>query len=93
MIMLDYPASDCPSIRGQWAAFEDMLAKNGTHSIAVSNFSPDQLDCIVSNKVRPHALTRLPVLPLCPLLGTGPATSRLTRLLHVRKCRVPRRPR
>ena len=60
MIMLDYPASDCPSIQGQWAAFEDMLAKNGTHSIAVSNFSPDQLDCIVSNKVRPRALTRSP---------------------------------
>ena len=71
MIMLDYPASDCPSIRGQWAAFEDMLAKNGTLSIAVSNFSPDQLDCIVSNKVRPHALTRSPAraFPPCLLLG------------------------
>ena len=95
MIMLDYPASDCPSIRGQWAAFEDMLAKNGTLSIAVSNFSPDQLDCIVSNKVRPHALTRSPARA-CPLPMVGyrrPATSRLTHLLHVRTCRVPRRPR
>lgn len=50
MIMLDYPANDCPSILGQWAAFEAMLAANKTRSIAVSNFSPEQLDCIVSNK-------------------------------------------
>ena len=48
--MLDYPAGDCPSIVGQWQAFEDMLAANKTRSIAVSNFSPAQLDCIVSNK-------------------------------------------
>lgn len=50
MIMLDYPAGDCASIQGQWAAFEDMLAANKTRAIAVSNFSPQQLDCIVSNK-------------------------------------------
>lgn len=50
MIMLDYPANDCPSILGQWAAFEDFLKAGKTKSIAVSNFSPDQLDCIVSNK-------------------------------------------
>lgn len=49
MIMLDYPAGDCLSIQGQWAAFEQMLAANKTKSIAVSNFSPDQLDCIVKN--------------------------------------------
>jgi len=50
MIMLDYPAGDCPSIVGQWQAFEDMLASKKVKSIAVSNFSPDQLDCIVSDK-------------------------------------------
>jgi diketogulonate reductase-like aldo/keto reductase len=50
MIMLDYPASDCPSIVGQWLAFEGMLKAGKTKSIAVSNFSPQQLDCIVSNK-------------------------------------------
>jgi len=49
-IMLDYPAGDCPSIQGQWAAFEDMLSAGGTKSISVSNFNNDQLDCIVSNK-------------------------------------------
>jgi len=50
MIMLDYPAGDCASIQGQWLAFEAMLASGKTKSIAVSNFSPQQLDCIVSNK-------------------------------------------
>lgn len=49
-VMLDYPAGDCPSIVGQWAAFEEMLAANKTRSIAVSNFSPTQLDCILANK-------------------------------------------
>lgn len=50
MIMLDYPAGDCPSIQGQWAAFEAMLAANKTRSIAVSNFDSDQLTCITQNK-------------------------------------------
>jgi diketogulonate reductase-like aldo/keto reductase len=50
MIMLDYPSSGCDNIVGQWRAFEEMLASKKTLSIAVSNFSPDQLDCIVSNK-------------------------------------------
>lgn len=39
-----------PGIVGQWLAFEDMLKSGKTKSIAVSNFSPQQLDCIVSNK-------------------------------------------
>eukprot|EP00041_Stephanoeca_diplocostata_P007447 m.105707 g.105707 ORF g.105707 m.105707 type:complete len:171 (-) comp16881_c0_seq3:2880-3392(-) len=46
MIMLDYPAGDCDSIRGQWAAFEAMLAAKKTKSLAVSNFSPDQIKCL-----------------------------------------------
>lgn len=46
MIMLDYPASDCDSIKGQWKAFQEMLDAKKTKSIAVSNFSPDQLDCL-----------------------------------------------
>ena len=50
MVLLDYPASSCALIRQQWAAFEDAYrAKPQTvRSIAVSNFSPDQLDCIVN---------------------------------------------
>lgn len=50
MIMLDYPAGDCESIRGQWKAFEEMLAAGQTKSLAVSNFSPEQLDCLLSQK-------------------------------------------
>lgn len=50
MIMLDYPGPDCDSIRGQWKAFEEMLAAGGTRSLAVSNFSPAQLDCILADK-------------------------------------------
>lgn len=49
-IMLDYPADDCGSILGQWQAFESMLSSGKTKSIAVSNFAPEQLDCIVKNK-------------------------------------------
>eukprot|EP00035_Acanthoeca_spectabilis_P003276 m.92231 g.92231 ORF g.92231 m.92231 type:complete len:294 (+) comp12027_c0_seq1:648-1529(+) len=49
MIMLDYPASDCASIQGQWAAFEEMLGANQTRSLAVSNFDVTQLQCITSN--------------------------------------------
>jgi diketogulonate reductase-like aldo/keto reductase len=49
MIMLDYPAHNCDGIKGQWAAFEAMLKSGTTKSIAVSNFSPEQLDCIVKD--------------------------------------------
>jgi len=55
-ILLDYPGPDCPSIRGQWKAFEDMYNKKLTRSLAVSNFSPAQLDCILLHEdttVRP----------------------------------------
>jgi diketogulonate reductase-like aldo/keto reductase len=47
-IMLDYPGPDCDSIRGQWKAFEEMAAQKLTKTMAVSNFSPAQLDCVLS---------------------------------------------
>ena len=59
MIMLDYPSGDCDSIRGQWTAFEEMLQNRTTKSIAVSNFSPQQLDCIPANATTP-AVNQLP---------------------------------
>lgn len=59
MIMLDYPASDCDSIQGQWAAFEDMLKAGKTRSIAVSNFSPSQLDCLVNAKMTTPTVNQL----------------------------------
>lgn len=58
-IMLDYPSGDCSSIQGQWAAFEDMLQERKTLSVAVSNFSPKQLDCIPPNATVP-AVNQLP---------------------------------
>ena len=45
-IMLDYPGPDADSCRGQWAALEAMAAAGTTKSIAVSNFSPAQLDAL-----------------------------------------------
>lgn len=44
MIMLDYPANDAESIRGQWKAFEEMLQAGQTKSLAVSNFGVTQLN-------------------------------------------------
>lgn len=50
MIMLDYPAySGCDSITGQWKAFEELYARERVRTIAVSNFSPDQIACITAN--------------------------------------------
>lgn len=50
MIMLDYPGPNNESIRGQWQAFEEMKARDKTVSdLSVSNFSPSQLDVILSN--------------------------------------------
>ncbi|CAE7672412.1 unnamed protein product [Symbiodinium sp. KB8] len=61
MIMLDYPAKDCETIRGQWKAFEEMLAAGQTKSLAVSNFSPEQLDCIFADPdATPPVLNQLP---------------------------------
>jgi len=51
MLMLDYPAkANCDSIRGQWRAFEELYAAKRVRSIAVSNFSPDQLLCILQDR-------------------------------------------
>merc|ERR1719277_1348343 len=50
MIMLDYPSySGCDAVVGQWKAFEELLANKRVRTIAVSNFSPDQIECITSN--------------------------------------------
>tara|TARA_B100000513_G_scaffold186420_1_gene108144 strand:+ start:300 stop:1016 length:717 start_codon:yes stop_codon:yes gene_type:complete len=54
MIMLDYPGGDCDSIRGQWAAFEEMVAAGTARTLAVSNFSPAQLDCVLEKAKANH---------------------------------------
>lgn len=61
-MLLDYPGPDCQSIRGQWKALEDMYHQKLTRSLAVSNFSPAQLDCILNDAqttVRP-VLNQIP---------------------------------
>jgi len=50
MLMLDYPAgSSCDGILGQWAAFSAIYAQKRVRTIAVSNFSPSQMKCILAN--------------------------------------------
>lgn len=50
MIMLDYPGPNDESIRGQWRAFEEMKSSDSTvDDLAVSNFSPKQLDAILTH--------------------------------------------
>jgi len=49
MIMLDYPGPDEESIRGQWKALEEMKTAGLTRALAVSNFSPKQLDVILAD--------------------------------------------
>lgn len=51
MLMLDYPSGDsgCDGVLGQWKAFEEFYAAKQVRTIAVSNFSPEQLKCISSN--------------------------------------------
>jgi diketogulonate reductase-like aldo/keto reductase len=50
MIMLDYPGLNEKSICGQWQAFEEMASKDKTvDDLAVSSFSPAQLDVIHVN--------------------------------------------
>ena len=50
MIMLDYPGPDDACIRGQWRAFEEMKTAGLVKTLAVSNFTPKQLDVVCSSK-------------------------------------------
>ena len=51
MLMLDYPsgASGCGPVTGQWRALEELYRAKRVRTIAVSNFSPDQLQCLAAN--------------------------------------------
>jgi len=59
-IMLDYPGPDCDSIQGQWSAFEEMHAQKLTKSISVSNFSSEQLDCVLKKATVKPVVNQLP---------------------------------
>merc|ERR1711865_1355025 len=60
MIMLDYPGRDCDSIRGQWSSFEDMAKQGLSKTLAVSNFSPAQLDCVLESCTVKPTVNQLP---------------------------------
>jgi diketogulonate reductase-like aldo/keto reductase len=47
MIMLDYPCLDDEGIRGQWDSFAAFLEEKHVVHLAVSNFSPSQLDVCI----------------------------------------------
>merc|ERR1712012_918757 len=51
MLMLDYPprSGSCSDIMGQWKAFEEFYTAKRVRTIAVSNFSPAQLRCILAD--------------------------------------------
>ncbi|KAJ8599693.1 hypothetical protein CTAYLR_004757 [Chrysophaeum taylorii] len=59
MIMLDYPGPDAESIRGQWQGLEEMKKAGGVRSLAVSNFSPQQLDVVIKDDGKP-SVNQLP---------------------------------
>lgn len=59
-IMLDYPGPDCSSIEGQWASFEEMQKLGLSKTLSVSNFSPDQLDCVLNKSTVRPVVNQLP---------------------------------
>lgn len=59
-IMLDYPGPDAESVQGQWRAFEQMKSDGLVDTLAVSNFSPGQLDAVLALKGTKPAVNQLP---------------------------------
>jgi len=60
-IMLDYPAGDVDSIRGQWKAFEEMKKEGLVDTLAVSNFNARQVDAVLTMpSVTKPAVNQLP---------------------------------
>ena len=79
MIMLDYPGPDAESIQGQWRGLENMRKEGGVTSLAVSNFSPQQLDVVLKSPGR-CTVNQLP-------LGVGYKTKQNAELLRENKKR------
>eukprot|EP00873_Tetraselmis_striata_P011942 jgi/Tetstr1/432206/TSEL_021662.t1 len=69
MIMLDYPGPDADSVRGQWAALEDMKTAGLVTDLAVSNFSPAQLDTVLATGGSPITCNQLPFSVANPMPG------------------------
>jgi diketogulonate reductase-like aldo/keto reductase len=47
MIMLDYPCVDVEGVKGQWDAFAKFMEEKSVVHLAVSNFSPAELDICI----------------------------------------------
>jgi len=62
MLMLDYPSGDagCDGVLGQWKAFEELYAAKQVRTIAVSNFSPEQLKCLGNAKATIPSVNQMP---------------------------------
>ena len=80
MIMLDYPGPDAESIQGQWRGLENMRKDGGVTSLAVSNFSPQQLDVVLKSPGGKPTVNQLP-------LGVGYKTKQNADLLKENKKR------
>ena len=80
MIMLDYPGPDAESIQGQWRGLENMRKEGGVTSLAVSNFSPQQLDVVLKAPGAKPTVNQLP-------LGVGYKTKQNAELLRENKKR------
>jgi len=59
-IMLDYPGPDCDSILGQWNSFEEMSQEGLSKTLSVSNFSSNQLDCVLGKCTIKPMVNQLP---------------------------------
>jgi 2,5-diketo-D-gluconate reductase A len=62
LMLLEYPARGRDSVRGQWHALEDARAAGLVKHIGVANFSPQQLDQILTDgrTMVPPSLNQLP---------------------------------
>ena len=81
MIMLDYPGPDAESIQGQWRGLENMRKEGGVTSLAVSNFSPRQLDVVLKSPGGKPTVNQSP-------LGVGYKTKQNADLLKENKKRA-----
>jgi 2,5-diketo-D-gluconate reductase A len=52
MLVLERPANDRASLRGQWAACEDAVAAGSARRLGVCNFGLDELDVLLEGGVR-----------------------------------------
>jgi diketogulonate reductase-like aldo/keto reductase len=67
MIMLDYPGPDDESVKGQWKALMEMQKAGKAKTLAVSNFSPKQLDIVASVASSKDAMPTVNQLVRCSL--------------------------